>query len=226
MGNPICIVSDSKSSIQAIDSHIVKSEMVSRCKNLLFKLSEKCPLSIKWVKAHAGHAGNELADSKAKAGARLEICGPEKIIPASKSWFKQRIEQEMCAKWIWKWQGSSHFRQTKIFFKSPCKIKAKQLLISGRDKFGTALRWISGHNFLRRHNNLVDKVNYPSPVCRLCNLEEETSSHVIMDCEALGQLRAKVFGKHLLTELDTWKVKDLLKFLDYPRVARMEEFPQ
>ena len=47
-----------------------------------------------------------------------------------------------------------------------------------------------------------------------------------MDCEALGQLRAKVFGKHLLTELDIWKVKDLLKFLDYPRVARMEEFPQ
>ena len=49
---------------------------------------------------------------------------------------------------------------------------------------------------------------------------------LIMNCEALGQLRAKVFGKHLLTELDTWKVKDLLKFLNYPRVARMEEFPQ
>ena len=30
----------------------------------------------------------------------------------------------------------------------------------------------------------------------------------------------------LLTELDVWKVKDLLKFLDYPRVARMEEFLQ
>ena len=50
-------------------------------------------------------------------------------------------------------------------------------------------------------------------------------SHVIMHYEALGQLRARVFGKHL-TELDTWKVKDLLKFLIYPRVARMEEFPQ
>ena len=72
----------------------------------------------------------------------------------------------------------------------------------------------------------MDRENYPQSMCRLCNLEEETSSHVIMNCEALGQLRAKVFGKHLLTELDTWKVKDLLKFLNYPRVARMEEFPQ
>ena len=47
-----------------------------------------------------------------------------------------------------------------------------------------------------------------------------------MNCEALGQLRARVFGKHLLTELDKWKVKDLFKFLNYPRVVRIEEFPQ
>ena len=51
-------------------------------------------------------------------------------------------------------------------------------------------------------------------------------SHEIMNCEALGQLRARVFGKHLLTELDMFKVKDQLKFLNYPRVARIEEFPQ
>jgi hypothetical protein len=60
----------------------------------------------------------------------------------------------------------------------------------------------------------------------MCGLEEKTSSHVILQCEALGQLRLKVFGKHLLTELDNWKVKNLLKFLDYSRVARLEEFPQ
>ena len=60
--------------------------MVSSCKNLLLKLREKCPLLIKWVRAR-----NELAYSKTKAGARLEICGPEPIIPASKSWVKHRI---------------------------------------------------------------------------------------------------------------------------------------
>jgi ribonuclease HI len=225
-GNPVCIVSDSKASILAIDSHIVKSEMVRRCKGLLLKLSERCPVSIKWIKAHAGHAGNDLADAKAKAGARLEIFGPEPIIPVSKSWFKSKITQEMCAKWSWKWLSSPICRQTKIFFKSPCKIKSKQLLQSGREKFGKAFRWLSGHNFLRRHNNLLNRVKYPSSMCRMCGLEEETSSHVIMQCEALGQLRLKVFGKHLLTELDNWKVKNLLKFLDYPRVARLEEFPQ
>ena len=169
-GNPICIVSDSKASIQAIDSHIVKSEMVSRCKKLLLKLSDWSPISIKWIKAHAGHAGNELADAKAKAGARLEIYGPEPIIPASKSWFKSKIAQEMCDKWTWKWLGSSNCRQTKIFFKSPCRIKSKQLLLSGREKFGRAFRWLSGHNFLRPHNNLVDRENYPYSMYRLCNL--------------------------------------------------------
>ena len=224
-GNPICFVSDSKACIQAIDSHIVKSEMVSRCKGLLLKLSDRCPVSIKWIKAHAGHAGNELADAKAKAGARLEVFGPEPIIPASKCWFKSKIKHEMCAKWSWKWLSSPTCRQTKIFFKSPCKIKAKQLLQSGREKFGRAFRWLSGHNFLRRHNNLIDSVKYPSSKCRLCDLDEETSSHVIMFCEALGQLRLKVFGKHFLTELDNWKVGELLTFLDYPRVARLEEFP-
>ena len=67
--------------------------MVSKCKKLLIKLSEWCPVSIRWIKAHVGHAGNELADAKAKAGARLEICGPEPIMHASKSWFKSNITQ-------------------------------------------------------------------------------------------------------------------------------------
>jgi hypothetical protein len=219
-------VSDSNASILAIDSHIVKSEMVSKCKRLLLKLSERCPVSIKWIKAHVGHAGNELADAKAKGGARLEVYGPEPIIPASKSWIKGEITQEVCAKWSWKWSSSLACRQIKIFFKSSCRIKSKQLLQSGREKFGRAFRWLSGHNFLRRHNNLLDRVNNPLSMCRMCGLEEETSIHVKIQCEALGQLSLKVFGKHLLTELDDWKVKNLLKFLDYPRVARLEEFPQ
>jgi hypothetical protein len=40
-GNPVCIVSDSKAYILAIDFHIVKSEILSKCKGLLLKLSEQ-----------------------------------------------------------------------------------------------------------------------------------------------------------------------------------------
>ena len=87
--------------------------------------------------------------------------------------------QEMCAKWTWKWLSSFNWRQSKIFFKSPCKTKSKQLFLSGRENFGRAFRWLSGHNFLRCHNNLVDRENYPHSMCRLCNLEEETSIRIV-----------------------------------------------
>jgi hypothetical protein len=39
------------------------------------------------------------------------------------------------------------------------------------------------------------------------------------------RLRLKVFSWHLLTEPDNWKFKTPLKFLNYPRGARLEECP-
>jgi hypothetical protein len=36
------------------------------------------------------------------------------------------------------------------------------------------------------------------PTCQKCNQENEISSHLILDCEALGQTQHKIFSQYLL----------------------------
>ena len=45
---------------------------------------------------------------------------------------------------------------------------------------------LTGHNTLRRHLYLLRLID--SPLCRACGVKEETSAHVLCECEALASL--------------------------------------
>ncbi len=221
----ICIVTDSKAAIRALGSFIVKSSTVSLCKSSLNSIAQSHQVSIKWIKAHAGFAGNELADIKAKNGALSPSEGPEPFIPAPGSWFKQKITSFAHKTWSDRWRSSLPCRQTKIFFPVPDIRISKHLLRLSRDEFGLIFRWLSGHNFLRRHNHLLDPARFQSSLCRMCNLEEETSSHIILNCPALGHIRFSAFGYFILPPSGFQCVRSLLKFISDERISILEEFP-
>ena len=46
---------------------------------------------------------------------------------------------------------------------------------------------LTGHNTLRRHLHLLRLTD--SPLCRVCGVKEETSAHILCECEALASLR-------------------------------------
>jgi hypothetical protein len=46
---------------------------------------------------------------------------------------------------------------------------------------------LNGHNTLRRHLHIMGLLD--SPLCRKCGAGEETSAHVLCECEALATLR-------------------------------------
>jgi hypothetical protein len=50
----------------------------------------------------------------------------------------------------------------------------------------------TGHNTLRRHTYLMGLIN--SPLYRRCGTEEETSAHILFECEALASLRHAHLG--------------------------------
>ena len=105
---------------------------------------------------------------------------------------------------------------------------------------------ITGHDFLKRHNWLVNRQKYlrgrillenvGSPVCDLCqeNTEDypldgrdprpvQTIEHLFSDCEALALLRLRVFGT--LYNVDTTTTK-LQKAMDFLFMAGIELLPE
>jgi len=59
---------------------------------------------------------------------------------------------------------------------------------------------LTGHNTLRRHLYLL--VLQDSPLCRKCGAMEETSAHILCECEALASLRHAYLGPFFLEPKD------------------------
>jgi hypothetical protein len=58
----------------------------------------------------------------------------------------------------------------------------------------------TAHNILRKHLYLMGLID--STLCRRCEAKEETSSHVLSGCEALGTLRHTYLGSFFLDPED------------------------
>ena len=118
-----------------------------------------------------------------------------------------------------------HCRQTKIFFPVPSRVHSKALLELNREDLGRCLISITGHNFKRRHNHIVNPTEYPNPYCRKCEEDTpETPSHIIADCPALLRLRILTFST---PELDlktmNWSPTQLNQFLKLPNIISLED---
>jgi len=59
---------------------------------------------------------------------------------------------------------------------------------------------LTGHNTLRRHLQLIGMSD--SPLCRRCGAEDETSAHILCECEALASLRHVYLGCFFLEPED------------------------
>ena len=59
---------------------------------------------------------------------------------------------------------------------------------------------LTGHNTLRRHLHLLGLLD--SPMCRKCGVREETSAHILCECEALASPRHVYLGSFFLEPED------------------------
>jgi ribonuclease HI len=227
-------ISDSKASLLAIHKRTTNSKTVLKCINNLKILQNHNPITLNWIKAHNNHPGNELADFLAKKGTNPTppTPGPPQntlpnIIhtPFPKPYIKNIINTATDKKWNKKWLSSTEYRQTKIFFPTVAPRKTHSLLRLDRNSLGIAARWLTGHCFLNRHNNLLNPLKYPNPTCRICEMANEKPSHIICECEALGHLRHYHFQEFLLTIPPEWKVQQLMQFLRHSLINNLEINP-
>jgi hypothetical protein len=75
---------------------------------------------------------------------------------------------------------------------------------------------LKGHNSPRRHLFLLGLLD--SPLCRKCGVEEETSAHILCECEALASLRHAYLGSFFL-ELEDIRSLGLGANWNYSKVA-------
>ena len=210
----INMFSDSQASLAALNKLTVNSETVDRCIQALNVLGSNNKVHLRWVKAHVGIHGNEVADALAKNGTTLGEGPSNNILPAFVKQ-KSEISKYFMKKWSEAWCAYQEARQTKIWFPIPDPKKSKELLDMKRGHVGRIVQFLTGHNKLKRHRNIQNGITDPES-SRLCLEEEESSHHVIAECPALQAYRGRIFqlpNPTTLPDPPVWSVTQISKFL-------------
>jgi ribonuclease HI len=216
------ILSDSLSAIQALCGNTMNSQLVKETIGLLDQVGARNFLSLRWVKAHIGIEGNEAADTAAGIGSQ-QIGATVKDCPKTPSTvIKNLIKEAFERKWMTNWSNRADCRQTKQWFPILIKRNTHNLLSLSRKEYSLLCQFITGHNFLNRHNALVNK--RVDAECQLCLEEEDqTSLHIFAECPALAMLRQNVLGSPFLVPPLVWSVKQLSSFLREAHIGLCED---
>jgi hypothetical protein len=99
------------------------------------------------------------------------------------------------------WRGPcSTQRQARELISSPDLAMGARLLSFNRTQTTVVISLLTGHNTLRRYLHIMGLCN--DPMCRKCGTEEETSVHILCECEALASLRHAYLGSFFLNPED------------------------
>lgn len=206
----IVICSDSQAAIRAICSAYVNSGLVKECQAVLQEVAKQNMIDIVWVPGHSGVPGNEAADQLARNGSSKLPCAPEPVLKIASSSVIRAIENELMHRFRQHWKEQS-LRQSKVFLKGPCKKMTRQLLQLKRSDLRVLTALLTGHGPFYRH--LYNMGLSETPLCRFCELEDETGCHLLRDCPALSFKRWRCTG-----ETDV-PIQQILKFSRETKMA-------
>jgi hypothetical protein len=150
---------------------------------------------------HAGLQGNEIADRLARGGSAQCFFGPEPALGVCRSDIRKKLRCWLIRQHqtIWHDLGNS-LRQARELISGPCPGTRIKLLSFNRTQSRVVTGLLTGHNTLRRLVHLMGLTDSPS--CRKCGFKEETSAHILCECEALAALRHRYLGSFFLEPED------------------------
>jgi ribonuclease HI len=108
------IYTDSQVTIQSIKNHRNHKSLIEKIRKKAQEMEKKeWTVQITWIKAHAGHYGNEMADNLAKEATKNKEIIYSKL---TKSQVVQQVKQHSIEKWQNKWDQTTKGIITKQFF--------------------------------------------------------------------------------------------------------------
>ena len=88
-----------------------------------------------------------------------------------------------------------------------------------------------GHNFLKRHEAIIaarqaerdgEEIEAPDKWCDLCGGGEQTTRHIMSDCEALGALRQVCMGEDAPQPPYLMPISKVVTFLQMAKIPTLE----
>ena len=207
------ILSDSQAALLALSSNCITSSLVGEGKTELNKLGANNTVTLRWIRGHAGHQGNEIADELARAGSLLPFFGPEPAVGVSTAWIRSEIKHVSIQLHIQLWQGITTCRQSKALGLAIDAKRSEDLLRLSRRHIRAITCLLTGHGGFRKHLHRLGLA--ASAICHLCWHDEDTAEHFLCRCEKLNYLRLAVFGFAEMHALDisTMSLSKLCTFL-------------
>ncbi|KAJ4448399.1 hypothetical protein ANN_10415 [Periplaneta americana] len=175
------IHTDSRITLDSLRNFNNHHHLIEHIRNQIRKLETlNWTIHFAWVKAHAGLAGNELADHLAKqAAGNNELPVSFDRIPVSD--IMRELQEESVVKWESEWQNTINGAVAKSFFPS-----VKERLRVNIPLNGKVTTFLTGHGktgaYLYRFK-LRD-----NPSCA-CGAEEQTVDHLLFECPKLDKER-------------------------------------
>ena len=112
-----------------------------------------------------------------------------------------------------KWLMSNNQRQSKELNQLSAWKRSKELMVMSKTDIRVVVGLLTGHSPLKRHLSLMGVIN--DPTCRGCQETEETSSHILCECDYFSAQRFEYLGRHIIEpwELSNIPAKLLKKFI-------------
>jgi hypothetical protein len=118
----------------------------------------------------------------------LKVVGPEPALGVSRRDVLRRIGRWLVNQHRIRWRGLGDTqRQAWELILGPCLGAKARFLSFNRTHSRAVTGLLTGHNTLRRDLHLMGLSD--SPLCRRCGAEDETSAHILCECETLASLR-------------------------------------
>ena len=161
----------------------------------------------------------------AKEGAKcLENLAPDIPLLTAEA-IRKELRGKVVAEWSREWVEEHPCRQTKHFFPVPSKRLAVKFNKCSRVAFSALVQFVTGHNFMNRHSAIVEfglPIDNDLAKCRHCDSnEEESTFHVLVDCDAFARQRLAVF--HTLELSPPFKLTPM-KIINFIKETRLDGF--
>ena len=195
------IITDSKSSIQAIMRPFSKNPLVISIQKALLENDKK--VSLCWVPSHVGITGNEVADKAAKEATKRPTV---MAVPVLRGDLRAHIKKITRDKWLQQWQETSE-QSNKLREITDSLSPLPNSTCSNRQWERILARLRIGHS---RMTHSFIMAQDPPPLCEHCQESPPlTIKHVLTECQAHRAARLRAFNrttvtmKNLLNEGDT-----------------------